>query len=44
MISRTELVESVFGYAVNRTADGVSRVFLVYFIKGPDGIWRLDSM
>ena len=31
-------------YAVNRMIDGVNRVFLVYFTRGLDGVWRLDSM
>ena len=31
-------------YTVNRTIDGVSRIFFIYFMRGPDGVWRLDSM
>jgi len=31
-------------YAVNRTISGVNQIFLIYFIKGSDGIWRLESM
>jgi len=31
-------------YAVNRIIDGVNRAFLIYFIRGIDGVWRLDSM
>jgi len=31
-------------YAVNRTIDGVNRVFLIYFVKDENGIWKLDAM
>jgi hypothetical protein len=31
-------------YAINRTINGVNEIFFVYFLKGPDGIWRLDSL
>jgi len=31
-------------YAINRTIDGVDRVFLLYFLQDTDGVWRLDSM
>lgn len=31
-------------YAVNRTIDGVGKLFFVYFLKGADGVWRLESM
>ena len=31
-------------YAINRTIDGVDRIFLIYFIKDESGSWKLDSM
>ena len=31
-------------YAVNRLVDGVNQIFLIYFVRGVDGVWRLDSM
>jgi hypothetical protein len=31
-------------YAVNRTLDGRDMIFLIYFLRDVDGIWRLDSM
>ena len=31
-------------YAVNRTIDGVNRVFLINFVKDGNGAWKLDSM
>lgn len=35
---------SVGEYAVNRTINGVNRIFFVYFMQGDDGVWRLESM
>ncbi len=31
-------------YAVNRILGGEDRIFLIYFLKGPDGVWHLDAM
>ena len=31
-------------YAINRTIDGVDRVFLIYFVRDGNGSWKLDSM
>jgi len=31
-------------YAINRTIDGVNRLFLIYFLRDVDGVWRVDSM
>lgn len=31
-------------YAINRTIDGVDRVFLIYFVKNGNGEWKLESM
>lgn len=31
-------------YVIKRNIDGVSEVFFVYFVRGNDGIWRLDSL
>jgi hypothetical protein len=31
-------------YVINRTTDGVNQVFFIYFLRGADGVWRLDSM
>ncbi|MBZ0092494.1 MAG: hypothetical protein K8F27_09770 [Sulfuricellaceae bacterium] len=31
-------------YAINRTIDGQNRIFLMYFMRDVDGVWRLDSM
>jgi hypothetical protein len=31
-------------YAINRTIDGENRLFLIYFGRNGDGVWRLGSM
>jgi hypothetical protein len=31
-------------YAANRTISGVNQISFIYFIKDPDGVWRLESM
>ena len=31
-------------YAINRTIDGVNRIFLIYMLRDVDGVWRIDSM
>lgn len=31
-------------YAVNRMVEGVNRIFIIQFLIGSDGVWRLDSM
>ena len=36
--------EGMGEYAVNRTIDGVNRIFFIYFLQDDDGIWRIDSM
>jgi PKD repeat protein len=35
---------NVAEYAVNRTIGGVDRLFLFYFLKNADGVWRLEAM
>ncbi len=36
--------QEVGEYAINRVIDGINHVFFIYFLKGGDGVWRLDSM
>ena len=31
-------------YAINRTVDGINRIFLIYFVKDQNGNWKLDAM
>jgi len=38
-------ISSTYGeYAVVRDNNGQQNLFLIYFIKDQDGVWRLDSM
>ncbi|MFK5970154.1 MAG: hypothetical protein QM487_08575 [Candidatus Marithrix sp.] len=41
---RVSLSSNIGEFAVNRTIDGELKVFFVYYLKGADGVWRLDSM
>jgi len=38
------LSDEIGEFAVNRTVDGQLKLFLVYYLKGKDGTWRLESM
>lgn len=40
----SKLSETFAEFAINRTIDGVMRLFLVYLLQGHDGVWRIDSM
>jgi hypothetical protein len=31
-------------YALNRTLNGENHLFLIYFLKDADGVWRLEAM
>lgn len=31
-------------YAINRTIDGVNRIFFIYMLRDVDGVWRIDAM
>jgi hypothetical protein len=41
---RASISESIAEYAVERPYGNGRRVYLVYFLKGADGVWRLDAM
>jgi PKD repeat protein len=42
---QTVTIDGALGeYAVNRTIDGVNRIFFIYFLRDTDGVWRADSM
>ncbi|ROZ76073.1 S-layer family protein [Ramlibacter sp. WS9] len=43
-VQKMAVQNDVGEYVVNRTIDGVDNVFLIYLIKGGDGVWRIDSM
>jgi Bacterial Ig domain/Glucodextranase, domain B len=38
------IAEGIGEYAVNRTINGENRLFLIYFGRNGDGVWRLGSM
>lgn len=45
--SPPELVSLTGGigeYAVTRSDNGITRLYLLYFTFGPDGVWRIDGM
>ena len=35
---------SIGEYAVVRTKNGVRNIFYIYFLRGSDGVWRIDEM
>ena len=41
---RAELASGYAEYAIVREIDGLKRVYLIQFVLGTDGIWRIDSM
>ena len=43
-LQRVSLSPAIGEYAVNRTIDGRDRIFLIYFLKDADGVWRIDAM
>lgn len=43
-LQRVSISADIGEYAVNRTIRGLNNIFLVYFLKDADGVWRLDSM
>lgn len=43
-LQRVSLSKNIGEYAINRTISGKNHLFLIYFLKDADGIWRLDAM
>jgi hypothetical protein len=42
---QASLVDEEFAeYGINRTIDGIDRVFLIDFVLDDDGVWRIDAM
>lgn len=41
---RTSITEDIGEYTVARPYQGGNHLYLIYFLKGADGVWRLDSM
>jgi hypothetical protein len=38
------LADGIGEYAINRVINGENRLFLIYFGRNGDGVWRLGSM
>jgi len=38
------IIESYAEYALNATVNGENRLFLIYFLKDADGVWRVEAM
>jgi len=43
-LQRVSISSDIGEYAINRTVDGVNRIFFIYFLRDPDGVWRIDAM
>lgn len=43
-LARSEVSESIGEYAIVRPYQGKRMLFFIYFLKGKDGIWRIDEM
>jgi hypothetical protein len=43
-LARSEVSESIGEYAIVRPYQGKRMLFFIYFLKGKDGIWRIDKM
>ena len=43
-LKRLAISADIGEYAINRTIDGVNRIFFIYFLLEADGVWRIDSM
>ncbi|MHB8535100.1 MAG: hypothetical protein ACYDBW_06590 [Sulfuricaulis sp.] len=41
---RLSVTEDIGEYAIQRSYNGGSRVYLTYFLKDADGVWRVDGM
>ena len=43
-LQRVSLSDGIGEYAMNRIVDGENRLFLIYFSRNGDGVWRLGAM
>lgn len=43
-LRRISISENIGEYAINRTYLGQNRIYLIYFLRDSDGVWRLDAM
>jgi Big-like domain-containing protein/glucodextranase-like protein len=40
----SSLSTNVGEYLIRRSSSGMSRAYFIYFVRGADGVWRLDEM
>jgi len=43
-MARISLSEDIGEYAIVRRDNGQNRVYLIYFLRDADGVWRVDGM
>ncbi|MFQ5487862.1 MAG: hypothetical protein ACE5ET_05380 [Gammaproteobacteria bacterium] len=43
-LSRASISGDIGEYAITRTINGQNNLFLIYFLRDADGVWRLDAM
>jgi len=43
-LQRVSVSEDIGEYAINRQSDGKNRLYLIYFLRDADGVWRVDGM
>jgi hypothetical protein len=41
---RSSVSADIGEYAVERDVNGETKVFLIYFLRSDDGVWRIDAM
>jgi PAS domain-containing protein len=44
VLARSSITPGIGEYAVVRTENGQKRLYLIYFMLGADGVWRIDEM
>jgi len=43
-LARSSITADLGTYAVVRVDNGVRRIYFIYFMRDPDGVWRIDEM
>ena len=43
-LARSSIDADMSAYAVVRVDNGVRRIYFIYFMRDPDGVWRIDEM
>jgi hypothetical protein len=44
LLRRVSISEDIGEYAIVRNFNGQNRVYLIYFLRDADGVWRMDGM